>query len=268
MKDSVTLRTDKGSVKIEIEIRPVTRDGLTVDLKPINGDATELSICGNVTEYSGGGSGGQCVDAVRTMAHGLPAVQRLCETWDRWHLNGLKSGTRAQNEIAKGHSYEDALALLDNAGLKIDCGYTYGTAWLHEPLPSDIEAIWAAAKTAIQAANTERDARPDTEDEDDDGSGDADAFTRIAEENNLDVGELRKLAENLGCDADAAAEYRAEHYQGEYRSWEEFAEQLADDLGYLSSIPDHLRNYFDYEKFGNDLKHDYFEVDGAYYRNA
>ena len=56
-------------------------------------------------------------------------------------------------------------------------------------------------------------------------------------------------------------------YEGQYDSWEEFAEQLVDSLGYLGEMPQYLRNYFDYEKFGRDLQHDYSEYEGFYFRN-
>lgn len=42
-------------------------------------------------------------------------------------------------------------------------------------------------------------------------------------------------------------------YQGQYSSRKEFAEQLAEDLGYLDSIPEHLQGYFDYDAFARDL---------------
>ena len=45
-----------------------------------------------------------------------------------------------------------------------------------------------------------------------------------------------------------------DRYAGEYRSLQDLAEQLVDDLGYLDQMPEHLRYYFDYEKFANDLR--------------
>ncbi len=43
-------------------------------------------------------------------------------------------------------------------------------------------------------------------------------------------------------------------YQGEWRSLEEYAEQLCDDLGYTSEMPESLRYYIDYAAFGRDLE--------------
>ncbi len=44
-----------------------------------------------------------------------------------------------------------------------------------------------------------------------------------------------------------------EAYQGEFANMTRFAEQLVDDCGMLSEMPDNLQIYFDYEKFGRDL---------------
>jgi antirestriction protein len=44
-----------------------------------------------------------------------------------------------------------------------------------------------------------------------------------------------------------------EAYQGEFDNMTRFAEQLVDDCGMLSEMPDNLQMYFDYEKFGRDL---------------
>jgi len=60
-----------------------------------------------------------------------------------------------------------------------------------------------------------------------------------------------------------------DRYRGEYDSWEDFAEQLVDELGYLYEIPEHLRYYFDYEKYARDLRlgGDVCEHDGYYFWN-
>ena len=77
------------------------------------------------------------------------------------------------------------------------------------------------------------------------------------------------LENEYGCYANPEDAYVGfqEAYEGQYDSWEEFAEQLVDSLGYLGEMPQHLRNYFDYEKFGRDLQHDYCEYEGFYFRN-
>jgi len=54
-----------------------------------------------------------------------------------------------------------------------------------------------------------------------------------------------------------------ESYNGQFDSEMEFAQQLADDLGYLDQMPESIRCYFDYEKFARDLFiGDYYYSDG------
>ena len=59
-----------------------------------------------------------------------------------------------------------------------------------------------------------------------------------------------------------------ESFHGWYDSTEEFAERLADDVGILEDMPESLKYYFDYEKFGRDLLNgDYWESNGYYFRS-
>lgn len=43
-------------------------------------------------------------------------------------------------------------------------------------------------------------------------------------------------------------------YQGSYDSEESFAEQLLEDTGCLSEVPQHLRNYIDFKSYAQDLE--------------
>ena len=60
-------------------------------------------------------------------------------------------------------------------------------------------------------------------------------------------------------------------YQGQYKSGAEFAEQITDECGYLESnqgVPDFILNHIDWESVWScELRFDYFEVDGHYFRN-
>ena len=58
-----------------------------------------------------------------------------------------------------------------------------------------------------------------------------------------------------------------ECYEGGYDSYTELAERLVGEGDMLDDMPEHLRYYFDYEKFGRDLRHDYWEQNGYYFRN-
>ena len=57
-------------------------------------------------------------------------------------------------------------------------------------------------------------------------------------------------------------------YKGWYRTEEDFTYQLVDDLGYIDQMPEHLKNYFDYEAFSRDLfLCDYTFVEGHVFSN-
>ena len=60
-----------------------------------------------------------------------------------------------------------------------------------------------------------------------------------------------------------------ERYRGQYDSFTDLAEQLLDETGELEAIPENLRNYFDYEKYGRDLQlgGDFCEHNGHYFWN-
>jgi antirestriction protein len=56
-------------------------------------------------------------------------------------------------------------------------------------------------------------------------------------------------------------------YLGEYESWRQFAEELLEDTGELSEIPERLQAYFDYEAYARDLRlsGDIVESSGYYF---
>lgn len=54
-------------------------------------------------------------------------------------------------------------------------------------------------------------------------------------------------------DAEELLEAFEEAYAGEWSSERDFAEQLAEDVGYLAELPDHLRGYFNFQAFARDL---------------
>jgi len=54
-------------------------------------------------------------------------------------------------------------------------------------------------------------------------------------------------------DLDDAINNFEEAFQGEYDSELDFTYSLVDDTGMLSSVPENLQYYFDYEKFSRDL---------------
>lgn len=136
---------------------PVT---LEIELKQKDKGET-LSISGNVWKPSKTDivSGGQCQDAIREalkdgslkLANGYKKeeVLKLLDIWDVWHLNDMKAGCSHQRVMiqAMNHTHGEKFFYADNYSevVKIpefkkcsECGYKYGSAWLHEPLPEDV----------------------------------------------------------------------------------------------------------------------------------
>lgn len=72
---------------------------------------------------------------------------RFFAVWDRWHLNGTRAGSPAQeaelrrhvyDRSAHGEHYDWARQVLTAAGMQPDNGYSYGSAWLREEVPADV----------------------------------------------------------------------------------------------------------------------------------
>ena len=59
----------------------------------------------------------------------------------------------------------------------------------------------------------------------------------------------------------------AEAYQGKYRSDEDFAQSLAEDLGEIKNNVSWPYTCIDWEKAARELMYDYCEESGHYFRN-
>lgn len=154
-------------VTLEVELRHkvnTVAPYLDVDLNPCT-EYTELSICGNVWNAAGSDimTGGQCRDTLAKLFPDAGPVKRLLGIWDRYHLNGMKGGTREQERYLKdarvkavypASQYDADCKVLEKANLLTVTGgpevtnangaavrrnYKYGTAWLVEALPADVE---------------------------------------------------------------------------------------------------------------------------------
>ncbi len=68
-------------------------------------------------------------------------------------------------------------------------------------------------------------------------------------------GELGAQVMNYyGHSLDEARQALGENYCGEYQSLEDYAEQFAEDCGYLNQVPENLRSYIDFERMGRDME--------------
>ena len=60
-------------------------------------------------------------------------------------------------------------------------------------------------------------------------------------------------------------------YQGQHLDGASFAEQLCEDCGYLeeSNLPTFIQSHIDWETvWSNELRFDYFEIDGHFFSNS
>lgn len=125
---------------VEVELRERTDKGLT------------LSICGHTVNPKircgdNWVSAGQIIDEldtgnIKTHLMPRPSVEKLQAIWKRWHLNDLNAGCEHQREIIRkehleGAGYERLMKMADFQQCP-DCGYSYGSAWLFEPIPEDV----------------------------------------------------------------------------------------------------------------------------------
>lgn len=122
-------------VEVCIELRPDQKQN----------DGLELSICGNV--WLPGRSdiiaGGQLREGIReyldVSSISEEKLSRIIEIWDRWHLNGLRAGCEHQRAAGEHSAW---VGVYPEKGYPaprcLVCGYSYGSAWLHEELPQEI----------------------------------------------------------------------------------------------------------------------------------
>lgn len=147
----------RGSIHITIKTE---KDGQDIDGNKLETYST-LSIVGSVSEKEPdhrwkAETSGQCVDKIQEVWSEYPEIMELCEIWEKWHLNSMQAGSRAQIEYLEQFpnlSYDEALEKLEAVDLVIDksSGYKYGSKWLVSPLPDEVpEALTAIAEKSFE----------------------------------------------------------------------------------------------------------------------
>lgn len=72
---------------------------------------------------------------------------------------------------------------------------------------------------------------------------------------------------DVRCDSHISIDDFREAYQGEWDSEEEFARYIVDECGMLDNVPESLKDYFDFERYADDLfRYDYDFQDGYVFR--
>lgn len=89
------------------------------------------------------------------------------------------------------------------------------------------------------------------------------------ENSHLDIEIIAAYIENCGINSDIESTISdcEEAYQGEYDSDADFAESMADDLGYMSEAKSWPFNCIDWEYAARELMYDYFSSNGYYFRS-
>ena len=99
----------------------------------------------------------------------------------------------------------------------------------------------------------------------------ADRFAEVAEEYGLNEEAFIGFCDNQHITADEAEDAVSDFedaYVGEFSDEAEFAQNYADEQGDLNSIPDYILGSIDWQEvWDGTLRHDYYEVNGHYFRN-
>lgn len=137
-------------MKKEVSFVDANKNRVTVEIRINDG---KFSMSGDM-----GGSLGQIYDSIS------PATEYqevLIDLWKKYHLNDMKSGTPRQMELVEGLPYVEACAVLERENLLEDIlpngeKYIYGSGWLTEELPEDIEDLVEEVIESIKEEEDER----------------------------------------------------------------------------------------------------------------
>jgi antirestriction protein len=84
----------------------------------------------------------------------------------------------------------------------------------------------------------------------------------------LDMEVIEAYCSNFFYASDITIDKIEEAYWGQADSDKDFAEQFADETGLLSDASQTVRSYFNFQQFWDcELRHDFWEADGYYFRS-
>jgi len=93
-------------------------------------------------------------------------------------------------------------------------------------------------------------------------------FAEELDGTHLDIEVIEAYCSNFFYASDITIDKIEEAYWGQADSDKAFAENYAEDTGLLSDVPQIVRSYFDFQAFWDcELRHDFWEADGYYFRN-
>jgi antirestriction protein len=93
-------------------------------------------------------------------------------------------------------------------------------------------------------------------------------FAEDLDGTHLDIEVIEAYCSNFFYASDITIDKIEEAYFMQADSDKDFAEQFADETGLLSDVPQTVRSYFDFQAYWDcELRHDFWEADGYYFRN-
>jgi len=144
------------SVHLELDIKTNVKNCRDWDnlSEIINPKVLTISGFTQWRPYTDHRQGGQMQDSIRSELNRYkklfipkPAILKILDIWDKWHLNDLHAGTKAQTAIiekvkakqgGRQIDYDWCCGMLRQYNMYEDRGYKYGHGWLCEVLPQEV----------------------------------------------------------------------------------------------------------------------------------
>jgi antirestriction protein len=83
------------------------------------------------------------------------------------------------------------------------------------------------------------------------------------------IHELATILDSGGVmSLDELARYHADNYAGKYDSEREFGEDFAESVGDANAVPEHMRQYIDWEYYARELMYNYMSTNGHYWQSV
>lgn len=128
---TVDVRLDKTFYKLHYDTLERIEETYTFSASGDIWNATQTDII----------SGGQNLDKLNNYLKENDTFKTIYEMWQKYHLNDIKNGTKAQGKAVKEYlktahhyNYYDVCEHLESKGLLYDRGFKYGTNHLLKPI--------------------------------------------------------------------------------------------------------------------------------------
>ena len=122
------------SVYLRIKIEQFNKEKETINHKHVK----QYNVLSVVTEnFYIGGQYNDFTDCDITVDK--DKLNRIIELWNRWHLNDMNAGCIHQTAFDNNVKYDEWKKLQAEQAARCPEGYNYGSKWLLEPLPVEVE---------------------------------------------------------------------------------------------------------------------------------